>query len=72
MRALTSHAMVRPMGRVGAAGDDATMESIFSLLQKNVLEHQTGATGEERRIASATWIERTRHHRRRRQVALAR
>ncbi len=29
------------MGRVGAAGDNAAMESFFSLLQKNVLDRQT-------------------------------
>ncbi|BBX84013.1 hypothetical protein MAUB_18860 [Mycolicibacterium aubagnense] len=28
------------MGRVGAAGDNAAMESFFSLLQKNVLDRR--------------------------------
>ena len=28
------------MGRVGAAGDNAAMESFFSLLQNNVLNNQ--------------------------------
>ncbi len=29
---------VKSMGRVGACGDNAAMESFFSLLQKNVLD----------------------------------
>ena len=60
--------MVGSMGRVGAAGDNAAMESFFSLLQKNVLNRRTWATREELRIAIVTWIERT-YHRRRRQDA---
>ena len=32
--------MVGSMGRVGAAGDNAAMESFFSLLQKNVLDRR--------------------------------
>jgi putative transposase len=28
------------MGRVGACGDNATMESFFALLQNNVLDRQ--------------------------------
>jgi transposase InsO family protein len=31
------HDMVGSMGRVGAAGDNAAMESFFALLQKDVL-----------------------------------
>lgn len=68
-RALVHHRMVGSMGRVGAAGDNAAMESFFSLLQKNVLNRQSWATREELRIAIVTWIERT-YHRRRRQDAL--
>jgi putative transposase len=70
-RALNRHQMVGSMGRVGAAGDNAAMESFFSLLQKNVLNRRTWTTREELRIAIVTWIERT-YHRRRRQDALAR
>jgi putative transposase len=70
-RALTRHHLVGSMGRVGAAGDNAAMESFFSLLQKNVLNKQTWATREELRIAIVTWIEKT-YHRRRRQDALGR
>jgi putative transposase len=59
------------MGRVGAAGDNAAMESFFALVQNNVLNRHTWATREELRIAVVTWIERT-YHRRRRQEALGR
>ena len=38
---LSRHRMVGSMGRVGAAGDNAAMESFFSLLQKNVLNRRT-------------------------------
>jgi len=46
-RALNSHHMVGSMGRVGAAGDNAAMESFFSLLQKNVLNRRTWETRDE-------------------------
>ena len=59
------------MGKVGAAGDNAAMESFFALLQKNVLDRRIWTTRQERRIAIVTWIERT-YHRRRRQDALGR
>jgi transposase InsO family protein len=70
-RALTRHQMVGSMGQVGAAADNAAMESFFSLLQKNVLDRRRWATYDELRIAIVTWIERT-YHRRRRQAALGR
>lgn len=69
--ALDQHGMVGSMGRVGAAGDNAAMESFFSLLQKNVLNRRAWATRDELRIAIVTWIERT-YHRRRRQTRLGR
>lgn len=69
--ALHDYDMVGSMGRVGAAGDNAAMESFFSLLQKNVLDRQRWATREDLRIAIVTWIERT-YHRRRRQIGLGR
>jgi len=71
VRALHRHHMVGSMGRVGAAGDNAAMESFFSLLQKNVLNRRTWTTRDELRIAIVTWIERT-YHRRRRQATLGR
>ena len=69
--AINRHAMVGSMGRVGACGDNAAMESFFSLLQKNVLDRRSWATREDLRIAIVTWIEKT-YHRRRRQDALGR
>jgi transposase InsO family protein len=71
VHALNRHTMVGSMGRVGAAGDNAAMESFFALLQKNILNRRTWATREALRIAIVTWIERT-YHRRRRQAALGR
>ena len=45
------------MGRVAAAGDNAAMESFFSLLQKNVLNTRRWATRDDLRIAIVTWIQ---------------
>ena len=59
------------MGRVGACGDNAAMESFFALLQKNVLDRQRWPDRQQLRPAIITWIERT-YHRRRRQAALGR
>jgi putative transposase len=70
-RSLAHHRMVGSMGQVGSAGDNAAMESFFSLLQKNVLNRKRWETRDELRIAIVTWIERT-YHRRRRQAALGR
>jgi len=71
VRAIGRHGLIGSMGRVGAAGDNAAMESFFALLQKNVLDRRTWATRHELRIAIVTWIERT-YHRRRRQDRLGR
>ena len=71
VRTLRDNNLTGSMGRVGACGDNAAMESFFSLLQKNVLDRQRWETREELRLAIVTWIERT-YHRRRRQRALGR
>ena len=71
VHALNRHHLIGSMGQVGAAGDNAAMESFFSLLQKNVLDRKRWRTREELRIAIITWIERT-YHRRRRQARLGR
>ncbi|MFI9637150.1 integrase core domain-containing protein, partial [Nocardia sp. NPDC051929] len=71
VHALARHGTAGSMGRVGAAGDNAAMESFFALLQKNVLDRRSWCSREELRIAIVTWIERT-CHRRRRQAALGR
>ena len=68
-RTLRAHGLIGSMGRVSSAGDNAAMESFFSLLQKNVLNRQTWETRDQLRLAIITWIERT-YHRRRRQRAL--
>nr|WP_236868054.1 IS3 family transposase [Brevibacterium sp. Ap13] len=70
-RALERHGIVGSMGRVGAAGDNAAMESFFALLQKNVLDRRRWSSRDQLRIAIVTWIERT-YHRRRRQARLGR
>jgi transposase InsO family protein len=71
VHALGRHDLVGSMGKVGAAGDNAAMETFFALLQKNVLDRRAWTTRAELRIAIVTWIERT-YHRRRRQAALGR
>ena len=69
LRALRRHGLLGSMGRVGACGDNAAIESFFALLQKNVLDTRRWTTRQDLRIALVTWIERT-YHRRRRQAAL--
>jgi len=69
--ALTAHGLIGSMGQVGAAGDNAAMESFFALLQKNVLDRRDWDTRDDLRAGIITWIERA-YHRRRRQVRLGR
>jgi putative transposase len=71
VRTLRSNGLAGSMGRVGACGDNAAMESFFALLQKNVLDRQRWASRDQLRLAIITWIERT-YHRRRRQRRLGR
>ena len=71
LRTLRSNGLTGSMGRVGACGDNAAMESFFALLQKNVLDRQRWSSREQLRLAIITWIERT-YHRRRRQRRLGR
>jgi len=68
---LRRHDLVGSMGQVASAGDNAAMESFFSLLQKNVLDRRRWDTRQQLRLAIITWIERT-YHRRRRQTRLGR
>jgi len=51
--ALNRHGMVGSMGRVGAAGDNAAMESFWSLLQTNVSTSTAGPPA--RSSASRSW-----------------
>jgi len=69
LRVLKNNGITGSMGRVGACGDNAAMESFFALLQKNVLDRQRWSTREELRLAIVVWIERT-YHRKRRQRRL--
>ncbi|MBV7704013.1 integrase core domain-containing protein, partial [Nocardia nova] len=71
VHALSTNGLHGSMGRVGACGDNAAMESFFALLQRNVLDRRHWATREELRLAIVVWIERT-YHRRRRQRRLGR
>jgi transposase InsO family protein len=67
--ALKAAGLKGSMGRVAAAGDNAAMESFFSLLQKNVLNRHGWATRDQLHTEIVYWIEHT-YHRRRRQRAL--
>jgi transposase InsO family protein len=71
VRLLTNNGLTGSMGRVGSSGDNAAMESFFSLLQKNVLDTKRWETREELRLAIVVWIE-TKYNRRRRQRGLGR
>lgn len=69
VRALARHGLCGSMGRVGACGDNAAMESFFALLQKNVLNRHVWDSRQQLRTAITVWIERT-YHRRRKQARL--
>lgn len=69
VKELSRNGLKGSMGRVGACGDNAAMESFFALLQKNVLDRQRWSTREHLRLAIVVWIERT-YHRKRRQRRL--
>ncbi|MFB8282661.1 IS3 family transposase [Nocardia colli] len=71
VNALSVNGLRGSMGRVGACGDNAAMESFFALLQKNVLDRQHWSTRTELRLAIVVWIEKT-YHRTRRQRRLGR
>ena len=68
-KALKRHGLRGSMGRVGACGDNAAMESFFALLQKNVLDRQPWTTRHELRLEIVSWIE-GKYHRKRRQRRL--
>ena len=65
---LRHHGLAGSMGRVGAAGDNAAMESFFSLLQNNVLDERRWPARSDLRLAIVVWIERVYHRRRRQRV----
>jgi putative transposase len=66
VRTIKNNGLIGSMGRVGACWDDAAVECVVALLQKNVLDRPRWDTREELRLAIITWIERT-YRRRRRQ-----
>ncbi|WP_460802735.1 integrase core domain-containing protein, partial [Microbacterium sp. GXF6406] len=68
-KTLKRHKLVGSMGRVGACGDNAAMESFFSLLQKNLLDRHPWGSRLELRLAIVQWIEGI-YHRKRRQRRL--
>lgn len=63
-RELCRRDMVGSMGRVGAGGDNVAMESLWSLLQTNLLNQQRWTSGQEPRLAIVVWIERKYHRQR--------
>ena len=69
LRALKQNELRGSMGRVGACGDNAAMESFFALLQKNVLDRQSWTARAQLRAEIVSWIE-GKYHRKRRQRRL--
>jgi len=66
---LKANQLAGSMGRVSSAGDNAAMESFYSLLQKNVLDRRRWSTRDDLSYAIVYWIEHT-YNRRRRQRGL--
>lgn len=66
VHALNRHQLLGSMGQMGAAGDNAALESLFALLQKNAIDRKRWKARDELRIAIVTWIERKYHPGRRR------
>ena len=66
---LKANELTGSMGQYASAGDNAAMESFYSLLQKNVLDRRRWATRAQLADAIVFWIEHT-YNRRRRQRAL--
>jgi len=62
--ALAAAGLQGSMGRVASAGDNAAMESFWSLLQKNVLNTRSWRSREKLRYAIMLWIEHTYNRRR--------
>lgn len=56
VNALDRHHLIGSLRQVGAAGDNAAMESCFVLLQKNLLDRKHSRSREKLRAAIITWI----------------
>jgi putative transposase len=65
---LKNNGLTGSMGRVGACGDNAAMESFNALLQNNVLDRKRWSTRAELRQAIVHWIEHTYNRRRRQRI----
>ncbi len=65
---LKANKLTGSMGRVSSAGDNAAMESFYSLLQKNVLNRRRWRTRNELAYEIVSWIEHTYNRRRRQRV----
>jgi transposase InsO family protein len=63
IRLLPDSGLTGSMGRAGACGDNAAVETFFALLHKNVLDRHRWETRDQLRLAIITWIERTYHRR---------
>lgn len=68
---LANNGLIGSMGRSYGAGDNASTESFFSLLQKNVLNTRRWDTRDDLRLEMVRWIE-AKYNRRRRQRGLGR
>lgn len=64
MRVLKRYKAKGLMGRVGACGDNAAMESFFALVQNNVVDRKSWTSRRELSAAITHWIERTYHGKR--------
>ncbi len=62
---LKANGLAGSMGRVSSAGDNAAMESFYSLLQKNVLDRKRWTTRDELATEIVFWVEHTYNNRRR-------
>ena len=71
-RTLRDNGLHGSMGRVGACGDNAAMESFFSLLQKNVLDRRRWTHPRRNSAWRSSPGSRRTYHRRRRQRRLGR
>ena len=58
---ILNHHPITSSRQIGAAGDNAAMESLFAPFQKNASDRKSWRTREEPRIAITTRIERTYH-----------
>jgi len=56
---LKANNLTGSMGWVSSAGDNAAIESFYSLLQENVLDRQRWTTRAELANAILVWIEHT-------------